>query len=557
MRQLLLAALRPRLWKILFASLLVIAGSLVTLIIPWALGQIAGALVDRASGVPVGLLLGLLLTIAVQSLLALASSVISQRVTADVLVDLRRATFSHVLRLPLAFHESHPRGSTVALLGQDVDFLGEFSAGFVTLTAPRLVTLIGAAVLMIRIDPLLAAPVLLTLPVAIATFRLLTRRLRPLGRDYRDQEARVISIIDESLAMVPTMKRFAREPQAIERFENEVERARVLSTRLHLAAEILQPAVQVLTGMALLLVVVVLQSRLDALALSTAEWTSLLLYAGMIVRPLAGLSRAWGQLNIARGAFQRLAEAMQLEAEPAPEHSASRRAETRRAGALPVAFDDVWFRYGPDRWALASIDLVIEPGEHVGLIGPNGSGKSSVVRLLSGLHMPERGEVRVGGRATSAQDLAALRQSVAVVPQDVQLLDATIRENIAYGAPGATQAQVRRAAEAALAAGFIDALDRGYDTLVGENGIWLSGGQRQRIALARALICNPGLLILDEATAMFDIDGEAEFFERAREVFTGRTVIVVAHTPQALAAVDRIVTLEGGRVVSDRRARHA
>jgi subfamily B ATP-binding cassette protein MsbA len=215
-----------------------------------------------------------------------------------------------------------------------------------------------------------------------------------------------------------------------------------------------------------------------------------------------------------------------------------------------IEFRAVGFAYGGRPPALAGVDLRIAAGETVAVVGPNGAGKSTLAHLLMRLHEPSSGRILIDGIDIAGVSLASLRSQIGVVPQHVLLFNATVRDNIAYGRPEPSQTEIEAAARAARAHDFIAALPQGYDTLIGDRGVRLSGGQQQRIALARALLKDPPILILDEATAMFDPQGEAEFLAACQDTLRRRTVLLITHRPASLAAADRVVHMEGGRIVA-------
>jgi subfamily B ATP-binding cassette protein MsbA len=280
--------------------------------------------------------------------------------------------------------------------------------------------------------------------------------------------------------------------------------------------------------------------------MTPAELVSFLLYAQLLTRPVAGLADVYGQTQTARGALSRLLAALEETPEPLAEHG----------HPLPplrgtIDLQDVSFAYPGRPEALQDVTLHIDAGETVAIVGPNGAGKSTLAHLLMRLHPCTRGRILLDGVDIATVSLGSLRRQVGVVPQHVLLFNASVAENIAYGRADATPRQVEAAARLSRAHDFIAALPQGYDTPIGDRGVRLSGGQQQRLALARALLKDPPILILDEATAMFDPQGEIEFLEGARDALAGRTVILITHRPASLSVADRIVRMENGVIVGE------
>jgi ATP-binding cassette subfamily B protein len=272
--------------------------------------------------------------------------------------------------------------------------------------------------------------------------------------------------------------------------------------------------------------------------LAAAELVSLLLYAMLLSQPLKGLANVYGQVQRTRGAAERIIEFLNEQPEP----------DDAGTPALPAAkgeirFEQVRFHYPGGKPVLAGLNLHIDAGETVAITGPNGAGKSTIAHLLMRLTDPDSGHILIDGTDIASVSLTSLRGQIGLVAQHTLLVNGTVAENIAYGQPLVEQAEIEQAARAAHAHDFITQLPKGYETVIGEQGLRLSGGQRQRISLARTLLINPPILILDEATSMFDPAGEEGFIAECRELLGGKTVILITHRPASLALADRVLEL--------------
>jgi subfamily B ATP-binding cassette protein MsbA len=527
------------------SGLLMLLESAAALLVPWAGGLLANAMLRPGALGPVGIVLaGMLGLFALQALLKFGTTYILGNAADKIVADLKIRLYDHLQALPLAYYHQRRLGDTLALLTNDVYVLSGFISGTALALLPLLFTAGGAVILMFRIRPTLALLAVILIPLFYLLTKVAGRSLRPLAAQLQEEYATAIAIAQENLGMLPAIKTFTREQQESTRFRAQIDRIFRLNVKQRGIYAALEPLAQLIAAMGIVLVLALASTDLADGRLAPAQLVSFLLYAALLTRPVAGLADVYGQTQMARGAFARLRQAMEEPPEPAA-----------HAGIpLPavkgeIEFRSVSFGYRGRPPALDKLDLHVAAGETVAIVGPNGAGKSTLGHLLMRLHEPSAGQILIDGIDTATVSLASLRRQIGVVPQHVLLFNATVRDNIAYGRSEPDQAEIEAAAVAARAHDFITNLPQGYDTLIGDRGVRLSGGQQQRVALARALLKDPPILILDEATAMFDPEGEAEFLQACRDARRRRTVLLITHRPASLAAADRIVRMAQGRIV--------
>jgi subfamily B ATP-binding cassette protein MsbA len=526
-------------------GVLMLAESGAALAVPWIGGLLVATILGgtKAEVSLPAVLAAMLAVFAAQALLRFGAGYVLDSAADRIVADLKVRLYDHLQSLPLAYFHERRLGDSLALLTSDVYVVSGFLGGTVVALVPLAVTAVGAAILMVGIRADLAVLAIILVPLVFLALKVAGRRLRPVSLRLQDEEAGVIARAQENLAMLPAIKSFSREAHESSRYRSQVGRALGLAERQRRIQAALTPIVQFVAGAAIVLVIAIASTDLFSGRLSPAELVAFLLYAQLLTRPVAGLADVYGQTQMARGALARLERVM---SEPSEAH-ADTGAELPRVRGR-VAWRGVSFAYGEQRPAVERVDLDVEAGEWVAIVGPNGSGKSTLAHLLMRLHDSSAGSIAIDGTDIAQLSLASLRGHIGVVPQHVMLFNATVRENIAYGRMDHSGPGLERAARAAGAHDFVAALPQGYDTIIGDRGVRLSGGQQQRIALARALLKDPAILVLDEATAMFDPEGEAGFLENLRREFAGRTVIFITHRPASLRVADRIVHMRDGRI---------
>ena len=467
-----------------------------------------------------------------------------------IVSDLRRDVFAHLTTLSPAFFDSTQSGEIVSRLTADTTQIKSAVGATASIALRNLILAFGAIVMMVITSAKLSGLVIAAIPVIIIPLVAFGRSVRRRSRNAQDTLANATAYASESIISVRTLQAFTNEALATGRFGSAVEDA-FAAARSSVKARAVLTAFAIFMIFSSVVAVLWFGSR-DVLAGTITPGTlgQFLLYAVFAAGALGALSEVWGELSQASGAAERLMEIMAEK--PAI-------ATPLNPVALPeppvgsVVFRDVHFNYPtrPDAPALRGLDFEIKPGETVAIVGPSGAGKSTVFSLLLRYYDPVSGSIRVDGVDLRDADPAAVRARLAIVPQDTTIFAATARENIGFGRPDASTADIEAAARAALAHDFIEALDHGYETQVGERGVTLSGGQRQRIAIARAILRDAPVLLLDEATSALDAESEILVQKGLEHLMQGRTTLVIAHRLATVLKADRILVMENGRIVEE------
>ena len=469
-----------------------------------------------------------------------------------VVADLRKALYAHIVGLDQAFFLNTRTGEVLSRLTTDITIVENLVGTTMSLSLRNLLLLIGAVAYMLYVSPTLTMFVLVLVPVIIGPMFILGRRVRRLSSFAQDRFADAIAYAGETLDALDTVQAFGRERAAGARFGDYVEAAfRASRKRIGARAVMTGTVIAVVFGG----IVAVLWTGAHAVLakqMTGGVFLQFLLLAVFAASSVGVLGEVWGEVQKGSGAMDRIGEILDAVPTIAPPAKPEPLPKPPRG---EIEFDRVGFHYPgrEDLPALSDFSLQVRPGERVALVGPSGAGKSTVLRLLLRFYDPQVGAVRVDGVDLRQVDPAEARARMALVAQDAGLFSGSAADNIRFGREDASEAQVRLAAAAAQASGFIEALPQGFDTAVGERAKTLSGGQRQRLALARALVRDAPILLLDEATSALDAENERLVQLALDEAMTGRTTLVIAHRLATVQRADRIVVMDGGRVVEEGR----
>jgi len=466
-----------------------------------------------------------------------------------VVADIRNAVYAKVIRMDPTFFEVTRTGEVLSRLTADTTLVQSISGVGISISLRSALTLLGSLVLLIATSPRLTLMIVIAMPLIVGPLLMLGRRVRRLSRDSQDRVADASALAQETINAVQTVQAFTLEDLHTRRFRDAVAQSfRVAVRRTKIRGALTALATTLVFG-AITAVLWIGAHQVLAGTLTFGQLSQFLLYAGYMGVSAASLSEMWGEVQRAAGAMERLVELEQaVPAIKAPVLPI----ELPRPHKGRIHFDGVRFRYPsrPETAALDDFTLTIEPGETVAFVGPSGAGKSTTFQLLLRFYDPATGRVLVDGVDVARARPEDVRGMIGLVPQDTVLFGASARENIRYGRPSATDAEIEAAAQAAGADEFIRLLPQGYDTFLGERGTRLSGGQRQRVAIARAILKDPPILLLDEATSSLDAHNELLVQQALERLMEHRTTIIIAHRLATVQKAGRIVVINHGRIVA-------
>jgi len=542
----LLSYVRPYTGRMVLALITLFLSTLLGLVMPLIVGSVVDVVFVQTS---LDLLNRFTLVLLVIFLVRAVFSFINRYSIAfvgeRVVADLRRQLYDHLISFSLRFYADHRTGEIVSRVTNDVTTLQAAVTENVIALLQQTLTLIGGVVFLFWLDWRLTSIILLGIPIVTLTMVYLGRKIRTAARNVQDRLAEATGVVDESFGGIRIVKSFAREEYESNRFGAKVEETFAAAMERAKISAVLAPLIGFLAFMSITVTIwfggyEVIQGRLTPGGL-----VSYIIYTMLVAGPIAAFSGLYSQFQSALGATQRIFELL----DTAPDIE-----DAPHAVPLPtiigrVVFEDVSFEYDSSVPVLHNLSLTVEPGQVVALVGPSGAGKTTLVNLIPRFYDVTSGKITIDGTDLRDVTLNSLRGQIGIVPQESILFSDTVMQNIRYGRLDATDAEVEAAARAANAHEFITAMPNGYQTLVGERGVKLSGGQRQRISIARAILKDPRILILDEATSSLDSESEHLVQEALERLMRSRTTFVIAHRLSTITNADWVVVLDGGRIV--------
>ncbi len=535
-------------WKKLLAAVFCMAGMAICAVIPpWMMQNVVDDVLIQKNARLLNLFaLGLVALFIAKALFSYGQKYLMGWVGQKIVMDLRFLSYAHLQTLSLKFIHAKRVGELLSRVTNDVNMLQTTVTNVLVDVIVQGVTCLGMLGYLFYLNWRLMLYTLLILPIVVLVLRAASNALRSVGHEMQQRVADLSAVAEEALAAIRIVRAFATEELELARFnESNEQNFRVIIRGVKINA-ILNGAVETLLIMALALILWLGGKTVLRGAMSPGELIAFLGSLGFLAAPINNFTRAVGQLQYGVAAAERIFELLDnKDRVVSPQNAVPLGTITGE-----VRFSGVWFSYEPEQWVLKGLDQTIHPGERVAIVGATGAGKSTLVDLVQRFYDPQRGQVFVDGQDLRTVNLADLRRQIGVVPQEPLLMKGSIAFNISYGC-NASEEQIRHAAEIAGIAGFIESLPQGYDTEVGVRGVTISGGQRQRIAIARAIVRDPRIIILDEATSSLDAAVEHQIQEAMDKAMEGRTSFVIAHRLSTIRSVDRILYLEDGLILEE------
>ncbi len=536
---------RPYKKSLIFAFLCLLLTSMINLVLPLIVRNMINAvIVVKDSGVLDTLTRDLVLIILFQAVFAVTHNYIFGFVGNRMTTDFRIEFFSHIQSLSLRFFHNRRVGEILSRMGNDISVIQNALVTMPVAILRQTITLLGGLAIIFYLNWKLTGLILLVLPPLMLFARIFGKRLRVFSEKVQDKLAKAAVVLEEGVSSIKIVKSYTREAHERKRFEKEIETAFEESVRKVRVSAFFGPFILGLTFLISALLIWYGGNQVMQGATTPGELAAFFLYALIIAGPIGTFVRIYTQAQEALGAVRRVYEI--LDTEPLIKSPENPVALDRIEGKFE--YENVTFGYREESPVLKNVSFEILPGETAALVGPSGAGKSTLIKLLHRFFDPDQGCVKLDGHDIRTLDLKNFLEQIALVPQETLLFGGSVRENILYGKLDATEEELISASQSANAHEFILQLEKGYDTRVGEKGVKLSGGERQRIAIARALLKNPKILVLDEATSSLDNRSESLIQEAMERLKADRTTFIIAHRLSTVRNADKIIVLDEGCV---------
>jgi ATP-binding cassette subfamily B protein len=530
-------------------SMLLLVG--VQLIVPWIIKTLIAAVTAAATTEPdMNIITQLTLTLLAIYILRggfqFLRSYLSHVAGWGVVADVRKHIFEHLQRLSLRFYEDKQTGQLMSRVVNDTDLFEQLISHAVPEVLVNIFTLIGVSIVLFSLNWRLTLIIMAPIPLIILSLRIYARYVRPAFRERQKELGELNALLNDNISGIREIKAFTREDEALKRVGIGIDRYRVsLLKALRLMATF-QPFMEFVSSIGVLIVIYFGGQLAFQKTLPISDLVAFFLYLDLFYQPIRNLGNSWEQVQGSLAGADRVADLLLEE----PEIANQDRAEVMNSRAQGnITFKDVCFQYNEGDTVLEHINLDIPANSIIALVGPTGVGKSTMVSLIPRFYDVCGGQILLDGRDIRELTLESLRQQISIVLQDVFLFHGNVRDNILFGRQDASEEEVIAAAKVANAHGFISSLSDGYDTLIGERGVKLSGGQKQRLSIARAVLKNAPILILDEATSSVDTETEMLIQQALDRLMVGKTAIIIAHRLSTIRNADTIVVLEGKRIV--------
>lgn len=544
----LLKYVKPYKRRVFSALLCMILASAFTIVPPWLLKNVVDdVLINKHMMVLNVLCVALVLLFVGKGIASYGHQYLMNWVGQHVVMDLRVELYQHMQQLSLKYIYGKRIGELMSRITNDVMILQNMVTTVVVDLVVQGITFIGMLSFMIYINRKLTVLTFCVIPIAALLLSKASTKLRIVGHDIQQQLAMLSAAVQEALSAVRIVLSFAAEEEEAERFRQQnYLNFRALMKRTQLQA-VLSGVIEVVLIASLAFILWVGGREVVKGQSTPGELIAFLSYLGFLAQPIRVYTKVIGSMQHGLAACDRIFALLDIPAEVLPPEDPLFLSPMQGE----VTFDNVWFGYEPGQWVLKGIDLHVIPGEKVAIVGPTGAGKSTLMDFIPRFYDPQKGSVLIDGKNIRTLDLKTLRKQIGTVPQDPILMKGSVAFNISYGMDEADMHDIMKAAAIAGIDDFIESLPNGYDTDIGERGVTLSGGQRQRIAIARAIIRNPKILIMDEATSSLDMAVERKIQEAMKKAMEGRTSFIIAHRLSTIKDVDRIIVIEDGRVLEE------